>query len=317
MATATLELVNPYAKYGLKRRPTYNEIANLISENETLTGTLPNRDATFFKKTPQGSFFDGTDHLEILKEEQNRIMERQMREMLLRQNARRNGTTFNVDRLSGFSTPASGGFSTPAEVQDDDQVGEMLSSQMQTELNLGQSRRRDRQQQTGEAHSQELGRQSRLPTLESFIGAIRGLGRTGADTPSDIGRTLEQQQEPSVPEFDIGTEDEGTDTGSQQQRQVSKLESDISYSRNISSWSKDQLAFQLYVRGVDVNSPEYEVPKLKEKGKGKGPSARQHYMNLAQTMIVNGDWDRRINTQLLQSRINEYYGTSQARSSKD
>ena len=82
MATATLELINPYAKYGLKRRPTYDEIANLISENEQLTGALPNRDATFFKKTPQGSFFDGTDHLEILKEEQNRILERQMREIL-------------------------------------------------------------------------------------------------------------------------------------------------------------------------------------------------------------------------------------------
>ena len=254
--------------------------------------------------------------MEILKEEQNRIMERQMREMLLRQNARRNGTTFNLDRLSGFSSPSSGQFSTPAEIQTDNEVGEMLSSQMQTELTLGQRRRRDRQQQTGEAHSQELGRQSRLPTLESFLAGVRGLGRTGANTPSDIGRTLEQQPEPTFQEFNIGTEDEGTDTGSPQ-RQLSKLESDISYSTNISTWNEDQLAFQLYVRGVDVRSPEYEVPNLKKKGKGRGLSTRQHYMNLAQTMIINGDWDRRINTQLLQSRMHEYYGKSQARSSKD
>ena len=47
--TASLELINPYAKFGLKRRPTYEEIANLIGENEQLTGKLPNRDATFFK----------------------------------------------------------------------------------------------------------------------------------------------------------------------------------------------------------------------------------------------------------------------------
>ena len=310
-----MELVNPYAKYGFNRRPTYNEIANLISENEQLTGALPNRDATFFKTTPQGSFFDGTDHLEILKEEQNRIMERQMREMLLRQNVRRNGTTFNLDRLSGFSSPSSGQFSTPAEIQTDDEMGGMLSSQIQTELTLGQRRLRDRQQQTGEAHSQELRRQSQLPTLESFIAGIRGLGRTGSDTPSDIGRTLERQQEPTFQEFDIGTEDEGTDMASPQQRQLSKLESNISYSTNISKWNRNQLAFQLYVRGVDVRSPEYEVPNLREKGKGRGLSTRQDYMNLAQAMIVNGDWDRRINTQLLQSRINEYYGKSQARSS--
>ena len=41
MATATLELVNPYSKYGFKRRPTYNEIIGLINENETITGQLP------------------------------------------------------------------------------------------------------------------------------------------------------------------------------------------------------------------------------------------------------------------------------------
>ena len=46
MATAVLENINPYSKYGLKRRPTYEEIIGLIGENETLTGTLPDRTAT-------------------------------------------------------------------------------------------------------------------------------------------------------------------------------------------------------------------------------------------------------------------------------
>ena len=45
--TATLKMNNPYSKLGLKRRPTYDEIIGLISENETITGKLPNRDATF------------------------------------------------------------------------------------------------------------------------------------------------------------------------------------------------------------------------------------------------------------------------------
>ena len=45
MATATLELINPYSKLGLKRRPTYNEIINLIDENETITGQLPGQDS--------------------------------------------------------------------------------------------------------------------------------------------------------------------------------------------------------------------------------------------------------------------------------
>ena len=187
MATATLELVNPYAKYGLKRRPTYNEIANLISENETLTGTLPNRDATFFKKTPQGSFFDGTDHLEILKEEQNRIMERQMREMMLRQNVRRNGGTFNFERLQ---TPS--GTSTPAEVEPDRQT---LSAQIQTDLREMERRRTERQQQTGEAHRGLLSRAT-TPIIEGLYSLSRASSRvfptTNASTPSEVRRIFEQ-----------------------------------------------------------------------------------------------------------------------------
>ena len=96
--TASLELINPYAKIGLKRRPTYEEIANLIGENEQLTGQLPNRDATFFKASPQGSFFDASDHLELLKDQQMRILGRQMREIMMRQEAHRNGHTYAVHR---------------------------------------------------------------------------------------------------------------------------------------------------------------------------------------------------------------------------
>ena len=97
MQTAKLELINPYSKYGLKRRPTFNEIAGLIYENQELVGQLPDRDATFFKNTPQGSFFDGMDNMEILKEQQNRINNRQMRDLVLRQQASQGGT-YNLNR---------------------------------------------------------------------------------------------------------------------------------------------------------------------------------------------------------------------------
>ena len=97
--TQTLKMNNPYSKLGLKRRPTYDEIIGLISENETITGKLPNRDATFFKGSPEGSFFDGSDSLEVLKDEQERLLLKQMGELLLRQNSRRNGTTFHSQRM--------------------------------------------------------------------------------------------------------------------------------------------------------------------------------------------------------------------------
>ena len=97
--TATLKMNNPYSKIGLKRRPTYDEIIGLISENETITGKLPDRNATFFKGSPEGSFFDGSDSLEVLKDEQERLLLKQMGELLLRQNSRRNGTTFHSQRM--------------------------------------------------------------------------------------------------------------------------------------------------------------------------------------------------------------------------
>ena len=59
--TAVIENVNNMSKYGLRRRPTYEEITNLISEKEKLTGTLPNRDAIFSENSPEGSMFDGSD----------------------------------------------------------------------------------------------------------------------------------------------------------------------------------------------------------------------------------------------------------------
>ena len=174
MATQTLELVNPYSKLGLKRRPTYNEIINLIDENETITGNLPDRTATFYKASPEGSFFDGTDAMELLKEQQNRIFQRQMQDLLLRQNVRNNGGTFNMERArqsssSSSSSSSSGDTSSSTELQPDRGT---LSIGLQADLQRRQQQLQDRQQQTGEAHRQEISRQGVMPTLQSFLSGI-------------------------------------------------------------------------------------------------------------------------------------------------
>ena len=52
-----IDNVNKMSKYGLKRRPTYAEIIGMIDDNEKIGMPLPNRDATFFKSSPEGSFF--------------------------------------------------------------------------------------------------------------------------------------------------------------------------------------------------------------------------------------------------------------------
>ena len=173
MATATLELVNPYSKYGFKRRPTYDEIIGLINENETITGQLPDRTATFYKASPEGSFFDGTDALELLKEQQSRILQRQMQDLLLRQTVRNNGGTFNLERHRQSSSDTS----SSAEVQPD---RDMLSAQVQADLAQRQQQLRDRQQQTGQASQSFLQRTTSLPVIGGMLSSLRGSGAGGS-----------------------------------------------------------------------------------------------------------------------------------------
>ena len=305
MATAVLENVNKFSYLGLRRRPTYNEIIGLIKENETLTAPLPNRDATFFKASNEGSFFDGLDHLEILKEQQNRILQRQVQDLLLRQNVRANGGTFHLERhRQEQSSSSSSSSSTPISLGED---RGRLSVGLQADLQRRQQQLRDRQQQTGQAHAQELSGQSRLPTLDSFLsGMTSPLQRMirplpiPRRQPETVDLTREddmEAEEDFFPEEMTTAREEPTKTN---------LLNTISYSTNISNWSEGALAFQLFVRGRDVNSPEWSLEGLKKKGGGRNISKRQHYRNLAQSMIDDGSWDTRIEEELLKQRISNF-----------
>ena len=171
MATATLELINPYSKYGLKRRPTYDEIIGLIGENETLTGTLPDRTATQFKASQEGSFFDGLDHLEILKEEQNRIQERQLRELMLRRNL--GGGTYHLERFRRQRDE-----NTPPQPETPSSEDGMVDAGMQAELQQRATTYANRQQQTGEAHQGLLSRSA--SSIMDGIFSLSPLSRTGS-----------------------------------------------------------------------------------------------------------------------------------------
>ena len=320
MATAVLENVNKFSYLGLRRRPTYNEIIGLIKENETLTGELPNRDATFFKASNEGSFFDGLDSLEVLKEQQQRILQRQMQDLLLRQNVRQNGGTFHVERhrQNTPSSSSSSSSSTPINVGSD--FGTLRVAGMQTELQERARQAMSRQQQTGGAHAEQTSQQARLPTLDSFLSDITSPLRRmirPLPIPSRQPQTadlttgdVEEAEEEFFPE-------EMTTAREDQPKKSSKLMKNISFSTNISNWSEGELAFQLYIRGVDVNDPEISLTEAKKKGKGKGMTNRQYYREIAQNMIANGEWERRIEEQLLQSRIAEYKNRNRPRGSRD
>ena len=175
MKTATIENVNKMSKYGLKRRPTYDEIANLISENDLITGKLPNRDATFFKSSPEGSYFDGSDSMEQLREEQGRLLLRQMSDILLRQNARTAGRTFHTAKFQQLpsTSPVIAQPSQPMNVDEETTIqttptipsyNTQQASQLNTELEQRRSQAMKRKEETAMNHRGEIFKQAK-PTL--------------------------------------------------------------------------------------------------------------------------------------------------------
>ena len=313
--TAVLENVNKFSYLGLRRRPTYNEVIGLIKENEALANPLPNRDATCFKASNEGSFFDGLDHLEVLKEQQQRILQRQVQDLLLRQNVRQNGGTHHLERYRQQSSSDTSSSITPMEGEGRD----TLSAGLQADLQRREARLRDRQQQTGEAQAQELSRQSRLPVLQGFIS--ESLTPIFNMIPSPAGgsvfpvlpipsRQVDEEEE-LIPDEEMMTARE------EAPKQKSKLMKDISYSTNISRWTEQQLDFQLFIRGTDTRDPEVSIEGLRKKGKGKGLTNWQYLNNLANQMINDGRWERRVEEELLKKRINEFNQRQKPRGSRD
>ena len=179
METAVIENVNKMSKYGLRRRPTYEEITNLISENEKITGKVPNRDATFFRNSPEGSIFDGADAMEQLKEEQGKLLLRQMSELLLRQNVRTAGRTYHTERLQQLPTtsPVIAQPTQPMNVDEElttqttptvPSSSTQQASQLNAELTQRGDRAMKRKEETAMNHRGEVFKQSK-PTIPEQI----------------------------------------------------------------------------------------------------------------------------------------------------
>ena len=172
--------VDKYSIYGLKRRPTYEEIIGIIDDNnEKITGKLPNRDATFFRNSQEGSYFDGSDSMEQLKEEQARLLLRQMNDILLRQNVRTAGRTFHTERNQRLPT-TSPVISQPTQPMNvDEELTQQTtptmpssSTQQASQLNAEITQRGDRatkrKEETAMTHRGEVFKQNK-PTIAEQI----------------------------------------------------------------------------------------------------------------------------------------------------
>ena len=184
MATAVID-TNKMNKLGLRRKPTYSEIIGMIDDNDKITGKLPNRDATMFRNNPEGSYFDGVDAMEQLREEQGRLLLRQMSDLLLRQNARTAGKTFHAERtrrlplqspvISQPSQPMNVEEETPVQVAQPTPTAPSSSTAQASQLNAELSDRGNkamkRKEETAMNHRGEVFKQSK-PTIAQKIHQI-------------------------------------------------------------------------------------------------------------------------------------------------
>ena len=235
--TARFELINPYQKYGLKRRPTFNEILGLLSEDQTLLRPFPDRTATQFRNSPQGSFFDGSDHVELLKEQQNRVADRQMREMILRKQAQQNGGTFHVDRhndnFSSGESVSDTGMMTPSEASSS-QI--MYHADLQRGLEERARQESQRRQEVRQRHGEAVNRLNDTLTrnmLRSGFNDLRGM-------PETEPLQTDASEEELIP---------ADDTVRPYQKNILYFNNDIEAMKNNERLDYNDLLFQLYVRG--------------------------------------------------------------------
>ena len=131
----------------------------------------PDRRASAFKASPEGSFFDGLNYTDKLKEEQERILNKQVRDLLFRQNVGNQSIAIAQLEQNNQASTATQTQTLPTG----NIAGEGIDAQLEQVRQQPEARR----QQTGEAH------RGMLPMIQGVMSNIMSLSpaRTRAPTP--------------------------------------------------------------------------------------------------------------------------------------
>ena len=165
------------------RRSRYEDILELVNDNEEALKPFPNRDAVFYKASNKGSYLDGKDHLDRLKAEQKRINERVVRDHMLREYATDNDLTHralcNAGAEGGTDTPARPemyNIGTPIEEYGNDEFFDteegITRAELEGVIQRAEKTRQANQQDIVQAHQQQVEREQ-----QQGDGILRTLGR--------------------------------------------------------------------------------------------------------------------------------------------
>ena len=184
--------------------------------------------------SPEGSFFDGLNYTDKLKEEQERILNKQMRDILFRQNVGNQSIAIAQLQQNNQTPTATQTQTLP--------TGNIAGAGIDAQLEQVRQQQETRRQQTGEAH------RGMLPTIQGVMSNILSLSPSRSRAPTPIAQPMPQT-------FNISSEDEPDDAEMQTARgepPPEDAERKITYSTNIASMTAPELRFQLFLRGVDL-----------------------------------------------------------------
>ena len=185
------------AQIQFHRRSRYEDILELVNDNEEALKPFPNRDAVFYKASNKGSYFDGKDHLDRLKAEQKRINERIARDHMLREYATDNDLTHRAlwDAGAEGSTetprrPEMYNIGTPIEQFDNMEVDEEAYLQTAGALASAEQASQSNRQQLAVAHQQQIEQEQ-----QQSEGVLRSLGsgalRVGGNIAGNVAQGMD------------------------------------------------------------------------------------------------------------------------------
>ena len=178
------------------RRSRYEDILELVNDNEDALKPFPNRDAVFYKQSNKGTRFDGKDHLDKLKVQEKQIAERIARDLMQRQYAEDNDMTHRSlftqhDRPEPEQPRSPEQFNIGTDTDDMSIVDEFGTPQEQQLAQVNETlqnvamAQQGNQQTITQAHQQQLEREE-----EGGSGVLRSLGsgalRVGGNIAGNI-----------------------------------------------------------------------------------------------------------------------------------
>ena len=236
-----------------------------------------------------------------------RILDRQMREIMMKQEAHRNGHTYAVHKMNA-ETPVQANadarndeydFATPQqtarqyEAMLDTQVQDIATATKRKAEEVGRAMASNLREMGGTLFHKMLSNRQSAPTEPRQAPA----GRAVADDQQTM-RVEDVELSPQAVDdnFDATPVQQATGASSSTAQRPPPLPVTPLFQTTIDNtispvyWKENDIKFQFYLRGVQVPEESEIQEELKHKGRGKARTHKQYLVDMILDTIDNGGW---------------------------